>query len=224
MVGRSLKGERSSEQALLAFASTVFAFHHLPAIAGGRAGDLIDLATPVAVGAASAGVLLAGGLRLPRRIALLAVGAGVLYVDGHGIHLAANSIAHEALAGDARTLAHFWDEEFGHVEWHAGWIGLMLVFCLLRRSPVRASIAHPSWVSGITAVLLGFTLFSSTVEGGTWWLVLATIPGLAAWAARARDAPLAATVAASFALAGLLIGVWAIWQGGVPQFSEVGYI
>jgi len=42
----------------------------------------------------------------------------ILYVDGHGIHLAANSIGHEDLTGDAKDVTHFWDEEWGHGEWH----------------------------------------------------------------------------------------------------------
>ena len=30
--------------------------------------------------------------------------------------------------------------------------------------------------------------------------------------------------AASMVAAALLIAIWAIWQGGVPQFSQVGYL
>jgi hypothetical protein len=29
------------------------------------------------------------------------------------------------------------------------------------------------------------------------------------------------TYAAAFALCAVMIGIWAVWQGGVPQFSEV---
>jgi hypothetical protein len=71
--------------------------------------------------------------------------------------------------------------------------------------------------------MLGFTLFTNTVEGGTWWLALAAGAVFAAWAVRERR-HLLLTCAAAFAAATALIGVWAIWQGGLPQFSEAGLI
>lgn len=159
----------------------------------------------------------------PGRAALvLALVAGVLYADGHGIHLAANSIANEAPTGDAERMAIFWDEGFSHVEWHLGWIGLLAAFGLAesRLPPSPAPYVGRHLVS---AVLLGFTLFTSTVEGGTWWLVLAAAAVFSAWQCRAQR-PVLATASIAFVLAALLIGIWAIWHGGVPQFSEVGLI
>ncbi|MGI8460819.1 MAG: hypothetical protein ACR2OC_04155, partial [Solirubrobacterales bacterium] len=52
-----------------------------------------------------------------RGAVLLAAGvAAILYVDGHGIHLAANSIANEGPGPEVDDLVHFWDESFSHVE------------------------------------------------------------------------------------------------------------
>jgi hypothetical protein len=151
--------------------------------------------------------------------------AGVLYVDGHGIHLAANSIGHEELTGDAEDVTHFWDETFGHIEWHLGWMLLIAAVGAaeaLGRAQ-RGLRPRSPLLAGAAILLLGVTLFTSTVEGGTWWLALLATAVLVAWTARAPR-PLLATVAGAFVLASLLMAGWAIWQGGMPQFSEVGWL
>jgi hypothetical protein len=208
---------------LLAFAASLFVFHHLPALAGESAGDWIDLVTPFAVVGTAALVL--GFLRPTRAAVVLACAAAVLYVDGHGIHLAANSIGHQRLTGDAKDVTHFWDERFGHVEWHLGWIGLIAALALAEaRSVAARALRLPSpALAALTIVLLGFTLFTSTVEGGTWSLELAATAVFVGWCARAPR-PLLGTCAGAFGLASLLIAVWAIWHGGVPQFSDVGWL
>jgi hypothetical protein len=209
------------ERALLVFAAAVFAFHHLPTLLG-DAGEWIDLVTPFAViGAAGATLITLGAPSTALAVALL---AGLLYVDGHGIHLAANSIAAEPLTGEAARVADFWDERFSHVEWHVGWIGLLASFCLAERALMRDRALRLERRARVaTALLLGFTLFTNTVEGGTWWLELAAAALFAGWAVRDRR-QLLVTCAAALALAAALIGVWAVWQGGVPQFSETGLI
>ena len=103
------------ERGLLAFAIAVFVLHQLPAPIG-EAGTWVDLATPLAVLGAAAWALR--GAR-GAAVATAVVGA-VLYVDGHGIHLAANDIRHEHPTGSVEDVAHFWDERFGHIEWHLG--------------------------------------------------------------------------------------------------------
>jgi hypothetical protein len=207
----------SAGRALLAFSAAVFVFHQLPSLAGDTAGDWIDLVTPFAVVAAAAFLL---GLKAPAVAVVVAVVGAVLYVDGHGIHLAANSIGHEQLTGDAKDVTHFWDEEWGHAEWHLGWFVLVLAACLGERGrPVRLQ----PWQAVVSALLLGWALFVSTVEGSTWWLELGATAVFVPWAFAARR-PLLVASAAGFGFAALLIGVWALWQGGVPEFSEVGFL
>jgi hypothetical protein len=207
----------SAGRALLAFSAAVFVFHQLPSLAGDTAGDWIDLVTPFVVVAAAAFLL---GRDAPALALVVAVIGALLYVDGHGIHLAANSIGHEHLTGDAKAVTHFWDEEWGHAEWHLGWFVLVLGACLGERGrPVRIQ----PWQAVASALLLGWALFVSTVEGNTWWLELGATAVFVTWAAVARR-PLLVACAAGFGFAALLIGVWALWQGGVPQFSEVGFI
>jgi hypothetical protein len=198
------------------FASAVLIFHLLPALAGAAAGDWIDLATPFAVLGAAALVFRAVGPH-GSPVVLGAV-AAVLYVDGHGIHLSANSIKHEHPRGDVLSVATFWDEDWGHFEWHLGLFLLVAALCLAARgAPVslRAGTA--------TVVLLGFTFFTITVEGGSWWLELVATAAFVPWALRARR-PVLATCAGAFALGALLIGIWAVWHGGVPEFSDIGWI
>jgi hypothetical protein len=210
------------ERALVAFAASFGVFQHVPS-ALGDAGDVVDLVTPFAVVGTAALVL--ASLRAAPTALVLALLAGVLYVDGHGIHLAANSIGHEELAGDAEEVTHFWDETFGHIEWHLGWMLLIAAVGAaeaLGRAQ-RGLRPRSPLLAGAAILLLGVTLFTSTVEGGTWWLALLATAVLVAWTARAPR-PLLATVAGAFVLASLLMAGWAIWQGGMPQFSEVGWL
>ncbi|HEY3181652.1 MAG TPA: hypothetical protein VGJ77_02365 [Gaiellaceae bacterium] len=201
---------------LVAFASAVLIFHLLPALVGDPAADWIDLVTPFAVLGAAALVLRAVAARgLP---VVAAAAAAILYVDGHGIHLAANSIKHEHPRGDVLSVANFWDEDWGHFEWHLGLFILVAALCLAARG------APVSLTAGIaTAVLLGFTFFTITVEGGTWWLELAATAAFVPWALRARR-PVLSSCAGAYALGAMLIGIWAVWQGGVPEFSDIGWI
>jgi hypothetical protein len=215
-VRAGIEASEAPGRALLGFAAAVFVFHHLPTVAGDAA-DWIDPLTPLAVVGAAALVLLT--LKEGPGAIALALLAGLLYVDGHGIHLAANSIAHEELHGSAKTVAHFWDEEWGHVEWHLDLIGLACAFCVAARAH-STRLGSPGRLS---AVLLGRTLFTTTVEGATWWLELGATAVCAAWAGRTRR-PVVVVSASAFVLGALPIGIWAIWHGGVPQFSDVGWI
>lgn len=212
----------SPEAAFLAFAGSFAVFQHVPSFAGG-AGDFVDLVTPFAVVGTAALVL--ASLRAPPVAVAFALIAGVLYVDGHGIHLAANSVGNETgLSGDAEDVAHFWDEVFGHIEWHLGWIllvGAVAAAEALGRGPRGRPRSFA--LAGATVAVLGFTLFTSTVEGRTWWLALGATPLFLAWAVRAPR-PLVVTAAGAFGLASLLMAGWAIWHGGMPEFSEVGWL
>jgi hypothetical protein len=181
-------------------------------------GDWVDLLTPFAVVGAAAVTLTA--LEAPPLVLALALVAAIVYVDGHGIHLAANSIDNLHPTGSAGSTAHFWDERWGHLEWHAGWFALIAALCLAERGRAT-SISRRQTVAVL--VLLGFSLFTNTVEGGTWPLELAATAIFAAWWLAERR-PLLRVVAASFAVGATLIGIWAIWHGGVPQFSEVGWL
>ena len=203
-------------RAFLAFALVVLAFHHLPTIDLLSLGTAIDFLTPLAVVGAAAALMLAEPLpRLPLAVAFV---AALAYVDGHGIHLAANAINGADPTGEAGRRAELWDERIGHIEWHSGWFGLLLAFCLAERA--RPGRALSAAASAVAVAALGFTLFSNSVEGQTWPLMLAAGGGFVAWAATVRRA-LLTRCAASFALAAALVAAWALWQRGVPEFTDV---
>jgi hypothetical protein len=203
--------------AFLAFAVAVAAMHHLPTIQGREIGTAIDLFTPPAVVGTAAAALVAAGA--PRSVLAFGLLAALLYVDGHGIHLAANDIHSFGVRGEAGERAKFWDERWGHGEWHVGWIGLLVAFCLAERARPDA-FAGSRRAAAAAVPLLGFTLFTSMVEGQTWPLVVAGAIGFGAWAAAARR-PLVTACAAAFVVAALLVAGWALWQGGVPECSDV---
>lgn len=203
------------DRAFLGFAVVCFAFHQLPSLLLSHTGEAaVDVLTPFAVVAASVAVLLAlGATRGP---ILMAVAAGVAYAHGHGVHLAANSIHNDGAEGD---VVYFWDERFSHHELVLGWFGLIAVFCLAERSSARSRDSSP-WALGLGALLLGLTFFTNTVEGQTWWLELAATALFGVWALRAPR-PVVRAAAGAFSLGAMLIGVWAIWHGGVPEFSDL---
>lgn len=206
--------------ALLAFVAAIAVFHHLPVAFHAGWHEAVDLITPFPV--IGAAVLLLVALEAGQRAFVVAFVGAILYVDGHGMHLAANAINIQGLHGHVARLAHFWDEQWGHFEWHMGWFTLLAAACLadLRRS---TPAPVPRGLAAATIVLLGGTLFTNTIEGGTWWLELGATAVFAPWALRARR-PLLATVAGGFGVAGALIGIWAAWHGGVPQFSDLGWL
>ena len=213
-LGRAASLDRG--RAFLGFALAVLAFHHLPTIDVLNLGIAIDLFTPLAIVGSAAVVLLAE--RPPALPLVVGFVAALLYVDGHGMHLAANAINGAEPVGEAGRRAEFWDERAGHLVWHAGWFGLLAAFCLAERA--RPGPAPGRAISAVAVGALGFTLFSNSVEGQSWPLMLAVGVGFAAWAASARR-PLLIRCAAAFAVAALLVAAWALWQGGVPEFTEV---
>ena len=127
-----------------------------------RWADWIDLLTPYVVTGAAAGALRGGGAS--RGTWTLFWFATVLYTQGQGIHLAANSI-NNAVAGDAEP-AYLWDEHVGHYLWYVGFylVVVALAVALADRRPRGGLGAH------LLALLVGFTTFTNSVEGQTPWL------------------------------------------------------
>jgi hypothetical protein len=203
------------DRAFLVFAAVFFVFHQLPSVVLSDRGEAaVDVLTPFAVVASAVWVMLALGAS--RKPLLGAVFAAAAYVHGHGVHLAANSIHNEGAGGD---VVYFWDERFSHIEAVLGWFALVAVFCLAERTSAGAPSTSTK-LFALAAVLLGWTFFTSTVEGQTWWLELPVAVGFGVWALRAPR-PLLRSAAGAFALGAALIVGWAIWHGGVPEFSDL---
>lgn len=202
---------------LAGFALAVVVGHHVGTLVGplGELGggtewaDWVDLLTPYAVVGTTLGVLLAAGA--DRATWLLAALGGVVYVQGHGVHLSANSIGNAR--GDARPV-HLWDEVVGHYVWYAG---LYLLLWALVRVVRPVPAGRWSWP---LAVLLGLTLATNAVEGATPYLTLAVAGAFLVVAVRRRDPRLGAAFAVTaFGLVG-----WGLYWQGFPEFSELGWI
>ncbi len=170
--------------------------------------------TPYAVLAAAALVVLS--LRAPRGAIALALVSGVAYANGHGIHLAANSIGALRQPHDAARLTDFWDEHVGHIEWHLGWLGVMAAFVLADRGRERF---RP--LAGLpAAAMLGAALCAYTIEGQTWWM-LPPAAVLAVAGAVWRRSHVASVCALALVLGVLCLAGWALYWDGVPQITDV---
>lgn len=198
---------------LAAWALAYSLLHHLGALPGGlgpaphatRWVDWIDLLTPYAVvGTALAALASAGTDRRGWWIALLGAGA---YVQGHGIHLAANSIGNER--GDAPPV-HLWDEVVGHWLWYAG--VALLVLSLARAVEVRLT---PAGV--LLALAVGATWTTNALEGTTAVGSLLVAAGFTGWGMH-RGSRL---LVVAFGTSALLLAAYGLWHGGFPAPSSL---
>lgn len=107
----------------------------------------------------------------------------VAWIQGHGMHLSANSVHnvidreyfsytnpdaahHRSVLVNLEHVVDFWDEKLGHEAWHAGIYGLQAI--LVWRG-CGSNIYSFSDVLRIfaSAVVYGFILFCAIIEGGT---------------------------------------------------------
>ena len=190
--------------------------HHLGALPDGlgnaphatRWVDWVDLLVPyLVVGPALLAIAATGTDRRGWWIAL--VGAG-LYVQGHGIHLAANSIGNAR--GDAPPV-HLWDEIVGHWIWYAG--VALLVLAIARAVSVRLSP-----LGLLLALGVGTTWTTNALEGTTAAGSLAVAMGLTAWAARHRHG-VGWLVLVAFGTSALVLAGYGLWHGGFPAPSAL---
>lgn len=155
-----------------------------------RAADWLDLLAPWAVVGAAAWVLVRCRAATvgtpPDRLTwgMLAVG-GIAFAEGKGLHLAANSVGNTGPTGATAEVAHLWDEGVGHWIWY---LGLLLVVAAVTRAVLggRGSGVRVSAAGVVLALLTGFSLANTWIEGRTPWLGLAAAAGFTAWGLRRR--------------------------------------
>lgn len=103
----------------------------------------------------------------------MSFGAGsVLYLTGHGIHLAANSI-YNAHPSDT---AHLWDEVAGHAIWYAG-VALILVALAW----TMEGRPRPGAVGYALALAVGITWATNMLGGGPVVLGFAVAVAACLW-------------------------------------------
>ena len=210
-------GERDVGKALTAFGGTVAVLHHVGAVPTGWLGtvgptrwtDWLDLLTPYCVLGSAATVLLAAGTT--RRTWLTAGVAGVLYTQGHGLHLAANSV-NNRLDDDS---VHLWDEVVGHLIWYAG---LALIVVVLAQALVTSPLTV-RWWGWALAGAFGLTHATNALEGGTAVLSLVVAVGMCVWT-RWLPAPLSRLLLIAYGLAAVVLLGYGFGYGGWPQPSS----
>ncbi|HEX4698640.1 MAG TPA: hypothetical protein VH857_04660 [Actinomycetes bacterium] len=180
-----------------------------------RWADWVDLLTPYVVTGAVGGALRAGGAS--RGVWTLYWFAAILYTQGHGIHLAGNSVDN-ALPGNPQP-AYLWDEEAGHWLWFVGFY--LLVVALALALADRRMRGGP--LAYVLSLLVGFTSFTNSVEGQTPWLGIGAGVVFAVWGVLTRDG-LGRLLLTAYGFSLVLFAIFGIWQGGFPEFSQLGWI
>ena len=205
---------------LAGLALTVLLTHHLGTALGplGDVGDTrwadwVDLAVPYLVVGWAAAVLAAVGAS--RRVWLLLAAVGLLYTQGHGIHLAANSISNS----EPSDAAHLWDEVVGHWLWYGGLAGLVAVLAYA----LDAVPAPRNALSVLLSLGFGATVFTNSIEGGTAVLGLVSGAVFVVWGMRRRGRAPELLVPA-YGVALVCLAGWGLYWRGFPQFSELGWI
>lgn len=196
-------------------------FHHvgtllapLGEVGDTRWADWVDLLAPYVV--VGLGVLTLTAAHAPPRCWGGFALAAVIYTQGHGIHLAANSVGNVARS----DIAHFWDEYVGHYIWYAG---LALMFAVLAGVLAARPLHRCPPPGHLLAALVGLTHFTNSIEGDFALPGLAVAAGFTAWGVRTRrHAGRLLLTAYGFAL--VLFAVYGGWHRGFPEFSDLGWI
>lgn len=179
---------------------------------GTRFADWADLVTPFAVVLPLLGFLWSQ--RPPARWWVVAAVGSIVYTEGHGIHLSANSIGNVTEPSDT---IHLWDEVVGHFVWYLG-LAVLLVACTA--SARGRDLRIPVAVLVVGGALCGVTWATNGLEGGTAVASLVVAVAAAVPVLR-RDGGLAPALAAAGATAALILVVYGVVHGGFPQPSSL---
>ena len=198
-----------------------------------KTGDVIDIFTPLILIPLYWLLYQCGHDKAPNlseSVVFLVLAA--FWVEGQGMHLSANSIGHllrEMTGSDASVLTNFYDEVLSHYLWHFGVMGLSTLLILRQwQTPFIGGRAELG-LESLAGVIHGFTFFLIVVEAGTAPLgipfaILVTLFGLVWGRKKLRQQPLLAFFFVTYLVATIFFAGWAIYWGGLPQFSEVGII
>ena len=207
-------------------------------------GDLLDLFTPfimilliyklyrlISIG--NSGNEIKPSIKAANFLILI---GGASFIEGHGMHLAANSIFRHVKLLEGTPLynfTYFLDETLSHILWDTGVIIVsaslvMIAFSMKHMYRVKRTIilALPA------GLFFGFTFFVNAVEGQTVFFMFPISiifpAGLIYLAKRGKIAvvqnPIIAFFLIGFVISLFFFLVWLVWQGGFPQFSDIGWI
>jgi len=234
--------------ALLAYSVALAAFLLVPPYLKASVGppraftlqEAADLLTPLVVIPLAWLVFdLAGGFGRRGLAAFLVIAA--LWVEGQGIHLAANAVgdafSHDAFPHDAAEAFYqtvpgdldLWlDETLSHWMWHAAWVALsILVLAAATRGPVVPP-ARTSVTAAVAGLVHGATFFLVSVEGVTTLLGIPASILILAWGVLAARRgftrqPVVTFFVVTTAVTILgYVGWGALNNWTLPEFSKVG--
>ena len=190
-------------------------FGELPgtgAVASTRWADWLDLLTPFLV-LLPAGWALARARADRKACVVFAVGV-VTYVEGHGVHLAANSVGNV----EPNPVAHLWDEVVGHSLLH---VGVALVFsALIATFAARSCLRRHGVVPVLLALAVGLTHATNALEGGTAIFGLVVAGGFVLWGCRTWRGNGHLLVYAYGPALAVILG-YGLRHGGFPQPSSL---
>jgi hypothetical protein len=229
--------------ALLAYAIALAAFLLVPPYLKASVGppqaftlqEAADLLTPLVVIPLAWLVFdLAGGFGRRGLAAFLVIAA--LWVEGQGIHLAANAVGdafpHDAAEAFYQTVPgdlDLWlDETLSHWMWHGAWVAIsILVLAAATRGPVVPP-ARTSVTAAVAGLVHGATFFVVSVEGVTTQLGIPASILLLAWGVLAGRRGLTRQPVVTFFLVTTVVALlgylgWgALNNWSLPEFSKVG--
>ena len=177
--------------------------------------DFVDLLTPYVV--AGPMLLVLARTRASQQAWAVALLGAAAFVQGHGLHLSANSIS---FASGPQPPAYLWDEQVGHHLWFAG-LTLLLVVVVRAVTPLGL---HASPGAIVLAAFVGLTWAANVIEGGAVPFGSALALGLAAHGWRTRRGATGRLLLVTFVISLVLTAAYGLWRGGFPQPSELGWL
>lgn len=211
-----------------AFLSDRFLFYPLM-----KNGDILDLFTPLILIPLYWLLFQINSQNPPNQTEmLLFLFFATLWVQGQGMHLAANSIGHQIQpnsAQEVQQLTNFYDETLSHYLWHLGLVGLSAL--LIYRQWHNPFIKQSSGLKlEITAgIIHGFNYFIDIIESATTILgipfAIGVVLFVVIWGRQfLRQQPIMTFFFVSYSIACLFFLGWGLYWGGFPEFSQVGII
>jgi hypothetical protein len=195
-------------------------------------GDVLDLFTPLVLLPLYWLLYLLDRTSKPSTIeGIVFVTMAAIWAEGHGMHLAANSIGHlfAIREGDLYELTNVFDEVLSHYFWHVGILGLSTILIVRQsRNPMKNE-STSVWVVAFAALIYGFTYFLIIIEGGTAplgipYAVLVIIAVILRARRDLKKQPLTRFFFVGSLVAVILFLIWGLYWGALPEFSELGLL
>lgn len=156
----------------------------------------------------------------------------VFWIQGQGMHLAANSIGHLTKeltdTNNIKVLTYFYDETLSHYWWDCGAIGLSALLIYRHGKYLKRDRTLKFILPVIAGIIHGFTYFVGIVESGTASIGVpfaVIVVCVLFWKRRnTKQQPMLAFYFVTYLVACLFFLEWGIYHGGLPEFSEIGII